>query len=123
MLFDIASTTSLPFLPYLLLSVLTMAEGPLATLLGRAASSAGLLLPIPAYFSVVIGNLISDMGWYGLGRFGKLEWLKRFGSKVGLKGRPDRSITGQSPEICPTFALSFKTNSGISHPHPGCHGA
>jgi membrane protein DedA with SNARE-associated domain len=91
MLFDFASITALPFLPYLLLSVLTMAEGPIASLMGGAASSSGLLLPIPAYFSVVIGNLISDMGWYGLGRFGKLEWLKRFGSKVGLKdGRIDR---------------------------------
>jgi membrane protein DedA with SNARE-associated domain len=116
MLFDFASTTSLPFLPYLLLSVLTMAEGPLATLMGGAASSSGLLLPIPAYFSVVIGNLISDLGWYSLGRFGKLEWLKRFGSKVGLKdGRIDQ-LQAKVQQFAPRLLFLSKLTVGFPIP-------
>jgi membrane protein DedA with SNARE-associated domain len=54
-----------------------MAEGPLATLLGGAATFSGMLLPLPAYLSIVLGNLTADMGWYMLGRFSKLEWVKR----------------------------------------------
>jgi len=116
MLFDFASTSSLPFLPYLLLSVLTMAEGPIATLMGGAASSTGYLLPIPAYFSVVIGNLISDLGWYSLGRFGKLEWLKRFGSKVGLKdGRIDQ-IQSNIQRYAPRLLFLSKMTVGFPIP-------
>jgi len=55
-------------LPYCLLGLAAMVEGPITLLAGGAATAVGLLLPLPAYLSVVTGNLTADMGWYGLGR-------------------------------------------------------
>ena len=84
MLFQFITSSPSSFLPYCLLGLLTLVEGPLTSLIGGAASSSGLLLPIPAYFSVVLGNLVADLGWYSLGRFGKRKWLARLAPKVGL---------------------------------------
>lgn len=78
---------SLAFLPYCALGLLAMVEGPIATLMGGAATSSGLLLPLPVYLAVVFGNLTADMGWYTLGRFSKLEWLTRLSPKVGIDPR------------------------------------
>lgn len=72
------------FLSYCLLGLAAMAEGPITLLTGGAAISKGLLRPLPVYVSVVSGNLIADMGWYWLGRIGKMEWLSRAVKKVGI---------------------------------------
>jgi membrane protein DedA with SNARE-associated domain len=64
-------------LPYCILGLATMLEGPISLLAGGAAISSGLLLPVPVYLSVVTGNLTGDMCWYGLGRFAKMEWILR----------------------------------------------
>jgi len=77
----------LDILLYIMLALLAMTEGPFATLAGGAATSRGLLLPVPAYLSVVLGNLTADMGWYALGRFSKPEWLTRFVQKRGFDTR------------------------------------
>ncbi len=84
MFFDFINLTSLTFMPYCILGLFAMAEGPIATLMGGVASSSGTLLPLPVYFSVVIGNLAADMGWYTLGRFSKMEWVMWLGPKVGV---------------------------------------
>ncbi len=42
---------SLAFLPYCFLGLFAMAEGPIAILMGGAATSTGLLLPLPTYLS------------------------------------------------------------------------
>jgi membrane protein DedA with SNARE-associated domain len=77
----------LDILLYIMLGLLAMTEGPFATLAGGVATSNGLLLPVPAYLSVVVGNLTADMGWYALGRFSKPEWLTRFVQKRGVDTR------------------------------------
>ncbi len=84
MLFDHIYISSIAFLPYCILSLCAMVEGPVATLMGGVATSSGLLLPLPVYFSIVIGDLTADMGWYSLGRYCKFEWLLRLSSKVGI---------------------------------------
>ena len=103
MLFQFVVSSPLTFLPYIVLGCLTLVEGPLASLAGGAAASEGLLLPIPVYLSVVAGNLVADLGWYGLGRVGKISWLNRFGSKIGLtNGRLvqiQKSIQQHAPRL------------------------
>jgi len=81
--FELLQDPSFGVLPYAILGLLTMVEGPLATLMGGAAATSGYLLPIPAFFSIVLGNLTADMGWFLLGRSSKMEWLAHFGSKIG----------------------------------------
>jgi membrane protein DedA with SNARE-associated domain len=69
---------------YVILAVLVMIEGPVATLVGAGAASAGLLNPVSVFVSAAIGNLTGDVLWYSLGRLGKTEWLLRHGRWLGL---------------------------------------
>ncbi len=69
---------------YLLLALFVAVEGPIATLLGAAAASAGIMKPIPVFVAAAVGNLTADTLWYGLGYLGKIEWLFRFGGWVGV---------------------------------------
>ncbi len=70
---------------YFLIAVLVAFEGPVTTLVAAAAASAGLLNPVLVFFFAATGNLTSDVLWYSLGRAGKIERLKRFAQKPGIK--------------------------------------
>jgi len=70
---------------YLLLAFLVAIEGPIATLLGAAAASIGLMHPGFVFVAASTGNLTSDTLWYTLGYLGKIEWIKRFGQRLGIK--------------------------------------
>jgi len=70
---------------YILLALLVAIEGPLTTLAGAVAASAGLLNPILVFVSASIGNLTADTLWYSVGYLGKTEWLVRYGSWFGIK--------------------------------------
>lgn len=72
---------------YVLLAILVAVEGPIATLLGAAAASAGLMRPVPVFLAAAAGNLIADSLWYGLGYIGKMEWVLRFATRVGVNQR------------------------------------
>jgi membrane protein DedA with SNARE-associated domain len=72
---------------YILLAALVAIEGPVATLLGAVAASAGLMRPIFVFAAAAIGNLTADTLWYSLGYLGKTDWLHRFGRRLGI--RPD----------------------------------
>lgn len=70
---------------YLLLSILVAVEGPVATLLGAMAASAGLMRPDLVFVFAALGNLAADSLWYLVGYLGKVEWLFRSGRKLGVK--------------------------------------
>lgn len=69
---------------YIILAILIVWQGPVATLLGGAAASAGFLRPSMVFLVGVIGNLTADVIWYSVGRKGNVERLfenGRFGSQ------------------------------------------
>lgn len=70
---------------YVLLSALVAVEGPIATLLGAAAASAGLMRPWSVFLAAALGNLTADSLWYTLGYMGRIEWLFHFGKRLGLR--------------------------------------
>ena len=70
---------------YILLGILVAVEGPIATLLGAAAASAGLMRPLLVFAAAAIGNLTADSLWYSLGYLGKTEWILHFGRRLGLR--------------------------------------
>lgn len=70
---------------YLILSLLIVAQGPLATLFGGAAASAGLLRPELVLLAGAAGNLSADVIWYRVGRAGKIEWLLRHVRWLGIE--------------------------------------
>jgi membrane protein DedA with SNARE-associated domain len=69
---------------YLILALLVAVEGPIATLLGAAAASAGLMRPGFVFLAASLGNLTGDTLWYSLGYLGKTDWLFRFGKRMGI---------------------------------------
>jgi membrane protein DedA with SNARE-associated domain len=76
--------TELPGEIYILIAVLTLFEGPLTTLAGAAAASAGFLNPALVFLSASTGNLAGDIFWHSLGRAGKLDWFLRKGRRLGF---------------------------------------
>ncbi len=70
---------------YPLLFVLVAFEGTFAILLGAAAASAGLMRPVPVFFTAAAGNLTADCLWYLLGYLGKTEWIFHFGRRLGVR--------------------------------------
>ncbi len=116
MLFDLIYIPSIAFLPYCILGLCAMAEGPIATLMGGAATSSGLLLPLPVYLSVVVGNLTADLGWYSLGRFSKQDWLMRLGPRVGVEPQRIERLTKGIQNYAPRLLFISKLTVGFPIP-------
>ncbi len=70
---------------YLVLAVLVAIEGPVATLLGAAAASAGLMRPGLVFIAAATGNLTADTLWYSLGYAGNLGRAMRIGRRLGMR--------------------------------------
>ena len=73
----------LGFYTYIILGLLVLIEGPIATLLGAAAASAGLMRPWGVFAAAAIGNLTADTLWYTLGYLGKSNWISKLGRMFG----------------------------------------
>lgn len=70
---------------YFLLAALVAVEGPIITLLGASAASAGILRPELVFGAAALGNLVADLLWYSIGYLGKEEWVFRFGKRFGVR--------------------------------------
>lgn len=70
---------------YFLISLMVAVEGPVTTLTGAVAASAGYLSPFWVFVSASLGNLTADTLWYALGYLGKTEWIIKHGSRFGIK--------------------------------------
>lgn len=88
---------------YALLALLVAVEGPIATLLGAAAASAGYMRLDLVFVSASIGNLTADTLWYSLGYAGRIEWLLRYGRWLGARRhhleRLQRGMRNHAPKI------------------------
>lgn len=70
---------------YLILALIVAIEGPIATLLGAAAASGGLMRPWAVFLAASLGNLTADSLWYMAGYSGKLESAVKIGKWLGVK--------------------------------------
>jgi membrane protein DedA with SNARE-associated domain len=87
---------------YLILAIFVAVEGPIATLLGAAAASAGLMRP--------------DSLWYSLGSAGKLEWLLRYGRRFGVRKRHLERLTEEMHNHATKILLIAKLTAGFIIP-------
>jgi len=78
--------SNLGYWNYVILLVLAVVEGPIITLAGAAAASAGILKAPLVFAAAALGNMCADMIWYGIGRLGNLNWIAKI-SRV-FKIRP-----------------------------------
>lgn len=88
---------------YLVLALLVMVEGPVATIAGAVAASSGLMSPEGVFISAALGNLFADCLWYSLGYLGKIEWLERYGRWFGVStsmlARLNRDICAHAAKV------------------------
>lgn len=62
---------------YILVVVMVAFEGEATILLAAGAASTGYLNPFGVLCAVTLGNVVSDVGWYALGYYSKIDWLVR----------------------------------------------
>ncbi len=62
---------------YVLLVLLSILQGPVASLLAGTAAAAGLVQVGWVFLAICTGNLVTDLLWYAIGRLGKIDWLFR----------------------------------------------
>jgi membrane protein DedA with SNARE-associated domain len=101
---------------YLILAIFVAVEGPIATLLGAAAASAGLMRPGWVFVSAAVGNLTADSLWYSLGSAGKLEWLLQYGRRFGVRKRHLERLTEEMHNHATKILLIAKLTAGFIIP-------
>jgi membrane protein DedA with SNARE-associated domain len=101
---------------YLLLAVLVAIEGPIATLLGAAAASAGLMRTWAVFAAAAVGNLMADTLWYMLGYYGKVDTALRLGKWAGLKRKHLDRLTYAMHEHSLKILFFAKLTAGFMIP-------
>lgn len=101
---------------YMILAIFVAVEGPIATLLGAAAASAGLMRPGWVFMSAAIGNLTADSLWYTLGSVGRVEWLLRYGRRFGVRKRHLERLTKEMHNHAAKILLVAKLTAGFMIP-------
>lgn len=101
---------------YILLGIFVLLEGPLATLAGAVAASAGLMKPGWVFFAASVGNLSADILWYSLGYLGKTRWITSYGKWVGIKPEQVEQLEGEIQQHAPKLLLLAKLTMGFVVP-------
>lgn len=107
---------NLPAQIYLMLAILAIFEGPITTLTGAAIASTGALNPALVFISVAGGNLTGDSVWHLLGRLGKINWINRFGSLVGVTPEQLEQLEENAKKHTPKALFVTKTTSTLIIP-------
>ena len=69
---------------YLILFPIVVVEGPFITVLAGFLASLGSLDFMVAYAVIVSGDLVGDLLYYCIGRYGGRPWVKRWGHYIGI---------------------------------------
>ena len=101
---------------YVLLAVFVFIEGPIATLLGAAAASAGVMKIDLVFIAASTGNLSADSAWYLLGYTGRVEWLLRHGRWLGIRRHHLERLRRLMNRHAPKILLAAKLTSALIIP-------
>lgn len=104
------------FWNYILLALFVAIEGPIATLIGAAAASAGIMHLDLVFLFASIGNLTADSLWYSLGRAGKIEWLLHYGRWFGVQKHHLETLNRGMHEHAAKILLIAKVTAGLIIP-------
>lgn len=101
---------------YLLLALVVMVEGPVATLAGAVAAASGYMRPEGVFIAAASGNMLADSLWYSLGYLGRIEWLERYGRWLGVKSSLIQQVRGDIDRNAARILLIAKLTLGFSIP-------
>ena len=103
-------------LPYLAMVLTNLLEGLFRALEGGFTVFGMYLRPIPTFAAVVTGNLVADMAWYSLGRYSKLDWIKRLGPRFGVNLQIIDEMELEIQKHAPRFLFLAKLTVGLPVP-------
>jgi membrane protein DedA with SNARE-associated domain len=63
---------------------LMIIEGPIVTIIASFLASLGVLSVVYVYFLAVLGNVLGDLNYYAIGRFGRETFIRKYGKYIGL---------------------------------------
>lgn len=69
--------------PFILFPIMIV-EGPIITIIAAFLASLGVLNIFLVYALAYIGNVIGDVAYYSIGRYGRETFIKRYGKYLGL---------------------------------------
>lgn len=99
---------------YLVLFPLAIMEGPIITVIAGFMVATGLLNPFIVYAIIVIGDMLGDVFWYLLGRFGgKSSYALRIRAYFGLGDHRVESLREQFERHRYKMMLTSKLVYGI----------
>lgn len=101
---------------YVLLALFVAIEGPIATLIGAAAASAGILQPALVFVAASTGNLTADSLWYYLGYVGNVQRILHYGRFLGVRPRHLERLTQAMHDHAPRILFLAKISSAFIIP-------
>jgi membrane protein DedA with SNARE-associated domain len=104
------------YISYIVLAVLVAFEGPVATLLGAAAASAGFMKPELVFFSAAGGNMTADLLWYYLGHAGRMDWVFKYSSWFGWNRTKMDNLTQGMHDHAPKILFLAKLTGAFTIP-------
>lgn len=69
---------------YWIIFPLMIIEGPIITIIASFLASLGALNVFIIYILGVLGNVIADIIYYGIGKFGRKKFLAKYGKYIGI---------------------------------------
>ncbi len=69
---------------YVALFPLVFVEGPIAAIVGGMLAATGAMSIIGVFFVILVANVLSDIVYYILGRYGGRTFVKHFGKYLGV---------------------------------------
>lgn len=84
---------------YLLIFVLALVEGPIIMVASGILLKLGHFNFLPLYLTLILGDFVADIGWYGVGYYGGRAFITRWGKYFSI-----------TPEILDKLEVFFKKN-------------
>lgn len=72
---------------YILLFPIAVIDGPIITVIAGLLAAQGYLSFTLAYLIMIIGDVVGDIMYYALGRWGKTRVVERWGKFIGIQPR------------------------------------
>ncbi len=101
-------------LGYVALALLTAVEGPLVTILGGVAASAGHLRWEFVILAAALGNFIADASWYGLGYLGGFDTLLNYVPRLRQYQPQINALQGEMHDHALKLLLLSKFTLGVA---------
>lgn len=98
---------------YFLLFLGTLFEGPFITIISGFLYGLGQFDFLPMYIVLVSGNLIADMIWYSIGRFGTRNIIFKYGYFFGIKPETLQKVEGYFKTYHQKILIISKITTGF----------